>query len=206
MKKSIIIIVAICIANFVFAQDVKNTPQNSIGVRVGTLTAFQNHDAFTTWLANPFSQGLMGKKRQSSPTFQYGASYGFDVSKKVTISVIGAYQEIKGYGVENTYSNEGNPIGTRKFDLSAEKQTSIVGKIDFNFVNNENIILYSGIGAGVGIYEGEFFLNSDLNEKYQRPVFHITALGIKTKGKVSFFGELGVGALGILNVGMNVRF
>ena len=113
MKKSIIIIAAICIANFVFAQDVKNTPKNSIGVRVGTLTAFQNHDAIFTALANPFSQGLMGKKRESSPTFQYGASYGFDVSKKVTISVIGAYQEIKGYNVENTFSNEGDRKSTR---------------------------------------------------------------------------------------------
>ena len=206
MKKSIIIIAAICIANFVFAQDVKNTPQNSIGIRVGTLTAFQNHDAFTTWLSNPISKGLLGKKRESSPTFQYGASYGFDVSKKVSISVIGTYQEIKGYGIENAFSIEGNPTGTRKFDLSAEKQTSIIGKIDFNFVDNENIILYSGIGAGVGIYEGEFFLSPDLNKKYQRPIFHITALGIKTKGKVSFFAELGVGALGILNAGMNVRF
>ena len=199
MKKSIIIIAAICIANFVFAQDVKNTPKNSIGMRIGTVTAFENHEDLENGVVNfitlPLS-ALSGNLQSYSTkvTPQIGLNYGLELSKKRTLNILFAYQK------SSTY------LGTTLY--SEQNQLSIMGKMDLVWFDGKSADWYSGAGLGIGAYNKSVYsgytANSDGSES--RAIFHATALGFKTKGKVSIFGELGLGALGMLNGGMNVRF
>jgi hypothetical protein len=210
MKKSIIIIAAICITNFVFAQDTKKAPQHSLGARIATLTALQNQSIIGNAIANPFLAIFSGVQITDKATAQYGLSYGFDASELITINITGARQEVKSYRVENSSLNDYPYTAKTETLISTIKQTSIVGKVDFNYINSKNVTCYSGIGVGLGLYEiksanNPFIITLD-DTKKQRPIFHIAAFGIKTKGKVSFFSEFGIGALGMLSAGINVRF
>ena len=199
MKKSIIIIAAICIANFVFAQDVKNTPKNSIGVRVGTITAFENHEDLENGIVNAgtaffsvFSGNIESYTTEVTP--QIGLNYSLELSKKRTLDVVVAYQK------SSTY------LGTTLY--SDQNQLSIMGKMNLVWFDGKNADWYSGAGLGLGVYNKSVYSGYAANPNFSesRAIFHATALGFKTKGKVSVFGELGLGALGMLNGGMNVSF
>ena len=194
MKKSIIIIAAICIANFVFAQDeIRKEYKNAIAWHISGFTPIQNTAIVGGIIGNVFSS-LFGLGSTSGPTShpQYSLSYSRKMTNVVTLDIIAAKQQL----LTDTDA--------------AISQSSFLIKTDMIWLPTKRINLYSGTGIGLSQIKAKNG-NIQIAELPEKPEilkcsYHITALGFETKGRVSFFAELGVGALGILNSGINVRF
>jgi opacity protein-like surface antigen len=208
MKKSIIVIAAICITNFVLAQDIKKNRKSSINFRTAFSTALDTKQSI---IENHLQKDLLGNRFateiKNGLSLQYALSYGFDISNFLTVTIVGAHQKVKSYTVQTLVDGlfDFNPQIT-SVHIATSKQTTIIGKIDFNYMNDSAFSCYSGFGVGVGQFERKGLTNSSIDKKKQDLIYHLTILGIKTKGKIGFSIEVGSGALGLLSAGVNARF
>lgn len=89
------------------------------------------------------------------------------------------------------------------------KETNIVAALEFDYrwIMKKSFQLYSGAGIGARFRKGTY-TSLDETETYTKtlPTFHINALGFRFGGKVGFFGELGAGYKGVINLGLSAQF
>jgi len=108
-----------------------------------------------------------------------------------------------------TYTTRGDLLFMGEVE-GAFKESNVVGagEIAYRWINGRSLQLYSGLGAGLIFKFGTYSVagSPDENTTRLRATFHVNVIGFRLGGNFGFFGELGAGYKGIVNVGLSGRF
>jgi hypothetical protein len=84
----------------------------------------------------------------------------------------------------------------------------LLGHVNFNYLPENIVQLYSGISLGFA------YATAHATSNYTKPyddggttmAYHVNVLGIRVGNKIGGFLELGLGYNGIINAGMSIKF
>ena len=179
MKNRILTVVFFLISLNVFSQD---TLKNEIGITIGGFPSspctINVLPYFETW--NIYNAGYFDK-------YLIGV-FGINYTKSENNYFYGGNSS---FYEEKIYYN-GN-IGEKDIYLS------LMFNFGYNYINQLDFKLYSRV------YGGATFLFVQGYDCFY-PAYHITILGLKYGEKWCMNVELGIGILGVLNIGLNYKF
>jgi hypothetical protein len=97
-------------------------------------------------------------------------------------------------GVTKTYQDS---------EVTTYNYWQILARIKFNYLNKPNFSMYSGAGIGIAM---NYYKEDAGNGRELLPGWQFTFLGFRWGRDVAFVGELGVGSLYLLNLGLSYKF
>lgn len=207
MKKIIALISLFVIGCSLNAQDENN--QISVSYGVASMQAIDETivTIFDDMIISLLSLGDL--KPTSSDVTGAGLiefRYKYFVSEKVSFGLRAGYVK---YDHKDSFTlSDGTKFTTNWNDQY------ITTMLDFNFyyLNNENVSLYSGVGAGASFVSSEVTsvtdpkYNSNATDNTTLLAFQLNAFGVRFGKSFGGFAELGFGYSGILNGGLYLKF
>lgn len=190
----------------VHAQETMSNKKGSLEVRAGygVLTAPNLAEGIATGL----SEDLASSGYTSVDISGSGAFIGsliFVPDNRISFGLDVIYDISK---VAFIYDPAGNPTYLK--ENTETSYLSLLGRLDFKYINKPKFKLYGSLAAGIAFRNAENLTASSaaLNtEKSQMGgSFQISPLGISAGNKVAFWAEAGFGFRGILSGGISFKF
>ncbi len=174
--------------------------QDSPGKRItlsagyGLLTVPQIIQGTSDLLGTGLSGGLV---RYEDATFTGAFIVGakFLIGKKVTVGIDGVSEKF----TKNVYNDSNDQL----MGESDGSYISLIPRLDFYWLNNPGIRLYSGIGVGASFAKQSF--NSDKEDKILF-AFNATPIGVEAGSTICVYAETSLGYNGLINAGLRLRF
>jgi hypothetical protein len=192
-KSAVALVVLVLLATSV---GIGQTRKHDLSLSCGFVTSDQFADAFTDFLTIVITLGTFGKQAATySPvpffTYHYApkSRFGFGLA-------------FGGYVAEGDLELLGDPVGSFK-------ETNIIAavEIDYHWLMKKGVQLYSGAGFGLRFRRGTYDVDDATDTLSQTfGTVHLNLLGFRVGRSVGFFGEIGVGYKGLLNLGLNAQF
>ncbi|MBN2199323.1 MAG: hypothetical protein JW747_05675 [Candidatus Aminicenantes bacterium] len=108
-----------------------------------------------------------------------------------------------------TYSTRGDLLLMGEVEGTFKESNFVgAGEIAYRWINGRSLQLYSGLGAGLTFKNGTYSVagSPDETKSRIRATFHVNVIGFRLGRNFGFFGELGAGYKGIVNIGLSGRF
>jgi hypothetical protein len=119
----------------------------------------------------------------------------FLIGKKVTVGIDGVSEKF----TKNVYNDSNDQL----MGESDGSYISLIPRLDFYWLNNPGIRLYSGIGVGASFAKQSF--NSDKEDKILF-AFNATPIGVEAGSTICVYAETSLGYNGLINAGLRLRF
>ncbi len=188
MKKHIIIFLLLFLSiGAVFAQDYERN--GSVYLDTENIEGPRNSIGLTYGLA-PLDATLPHQNTIISGVYAIG-NISIDYSHRVTERI----SLIANFGYSAAYSSSYNS------DIEISDSIYILNFIPlvkFSWIKNEKVDLYSASGLGIG------YIVDDGKPRI-RSQYHVIPIGVTVGKKVYFKGELGLGAIGTIRLGIGVK-
>ncbi len=176
-----------------------NAQKHEVRANLGLATTADIGDVFSDLIVTVIT--VDGYSTNNSESFgAIGFEYWYFQSDLLKLGGLFSYQAI---------DKEVFYLGDKAGDITNSYYT-IMPEINLEYVRSEWVQLYSGIGAGITILSQNF--NSTKTEVASSSAseiifnFHVNAIGMRIGKAFGASVELGVGAKGIFNAGLNYRF
>lgn len=160
----------------------------------GLLTVPQIIQGTADLLGTGLSGGLV---RYEDATFTGAFIVGgkFLAGKKLTLGIDGVYEKF----TKNVYNDSNDQL----LGESSGRYISLIPRLDFYWLNNPGIRLYSGVGVGASFAQESF--GNDKEDKILF-AFNATPIGIEAGSTICVYAETCLGYNGLINAGLRLRF
>ena len=191
---------AACLSLAVLAlapQGMAQTPRHEVGLSFGIITTDQMIDLMEDITTIVITLGTYAKQ-----DYEFGGAafltYRYALKERLSL----------GFAL-GTYTTRGN-LALLGETQGTFKESNYVGaaEITYRWVLSRGFQLYSGLGLGGIIKKGLYAVSGSPDETTSRfrPTFHVNLLGIRLGKALGFFGEIGAGYKGVINLGLSGRF
>ena len=173
--------------------------KHEFSIRWGTNYDFyESHDYYYYWWS-PLDRYNSGKHHLGNKicTESITLSYAREMKRWLTLSINSSY-----YGVfQDERENSSDKI-TNKY---RKHRISVYPMVRFTYLNRPMIRLYSSVGLGLGLTT-EGWSNDSSYDNETHLDGQLTFFGISVGKKLFVSSEIGLGAMGYLNMGVGYRF
>lgn len=172
---------------------------NEVRASAGFITTSDFGDFFSDLIVEAITIGSYSTDNVSNSS-AIGFEYWHSQGKVIKLGGLFSYQSIT-----KDVSSLGEKAGNIK-----NRYFTILPEISFEYVTAEWVQIYSGVGVGVTILNQDFDSSktdvpgSSASEATFN--FHLNVIGMRVGKAFGGSAELGVGAKGILNLGLSYRF
>ena len=202
MKKFIVVLFLILVSYSSFAQDnfsfLQEDKKNELSIGYGPINGMTFLEGFVNiFVAIGESIGKTHRDNVSYPGL-FTLEYHYQINKSLNLGAKAIYR-------------------TRSYDRYRDTDNSFVGhyanhaytilpSLQYTYINEEYLKLYSGLDAGVCLYE-TYNSSSDTPRLMQVfPSFNLTVIGLKYGKDVYGLAEVNLGSDALVKAGLGMRF